>query len=224
MIWSCARKNGIIRVFCNDKLQGIYSLLKEPYCKFCSSPGVKTESCYHSGLYGFNRIYAVGMYHKENDDLLSTHIRRFKEEKSFSHPLGIALGIVAKEVYPELSSSDAIVPVPLHAHKFSQRGFNQSLELSKVVRNRLNKPIIKALRQTRENDMRPLKRNERKIAVKGLYELVKNDLTSLQNRKILLIDDVVTSGFTVSECAHILRTAGAKEVNVLVAGRTSSQT
>jgi competence protein ComFC len=220
MIWYCSANNVAVKVFCDDKLQGNYSLLSKPYCNICSNPGVDTASCFHEDLYGFDRIYALGAYNKGYDDLLSTHIRYFKDNEAYSHPLGIALGILATNIYPELAFSNIIVPVPLHKEKLSERGFNQSLALCKVVRNRLNKPIVEALSKTRNIDMRLLSRNQRKDAVNGLYDLVENALPSLRDKDVLLVDDVITSGFTVSECAKVLKNAGAKSVNVLAAGRT----
>jgi competence protein ComFC len=71
------------------------------------------------------------------------------------------------------------------------------------------------------------KRSERKMAVKGLYELnelVKNDLSTIEEKNVLLIDDMVTTGFTVSECSQILKTAGVKTVNILTVGRSYYKT
>jgi predicted amidophosphoribosyltransferase len=208
-------------LFCGGGPKGNYPLLKEPYCKVCSHADVDTDACFsHADLYGFERIYALGTYNKEDNDLLSVHIRLFKDYMNYSYPLGEALGIAATEIYPELLSSDIIVPVPIHKDKLSERKFNQSLELCKIIESHLNKPVVEALNKTRNVSMRPLNRVERMFAVMGLYEVDENALRILEGTKILLIDDVVTSGFTVSECAKVLKTAGAKTVNVLAAGRT----
>ncbi len=220
MSWYCALYEDLFWIYCNDKLQGTYAPLKKPYCSHCSNPGVNTESCYHKDLYGFDTIYALGAYHKNEIDLLSTHIRSFKENKEYAHPLGMALGILAKESCPEVISSDIITPVPEHIEKLYERKYNQALELCKVVQNCLNKPVIETLSKTRNIDMRSYSREQRKISVNGLYTIVENVSSTIRNKRVLLIDDVITSCFTVSECAKILKMAGASSVNVLAAGRT----
>jgi len=122
-------------------------------------------------------------------------------------------------IYEELLKSTIIVPIPLHSDKLKERGYNQSLELANVVGNSLNIPVREVLLKTRNVDMRTLNWEERNEAVKGLYSLRNNAINEIQNQKILIIDDVVTTGFTVSECASLLKDAGAISVNVLVAGR-----
>jgi len=112
------------------------------------------------------------------------------------------------------------VPIPLHTDKLNERGYNQSLELAKVVGGSLNITVSEMLSKTRNVDMRALNWEERRDAVSGLYALQNNAVIEARNQKILLIDDVVTTGFTVSECAQVLKDAGADCVNVLAAGRT----
>jgi predicted amidophosphoribosyltransferase len=95
-----------------------------------------------------------------------------------------------------------------------------SLELARVVGERLDIPVEETLEKTRNVDMRTLSWEERREAVQSLYTLQDNASGEVGNQKILLIDDVVTTGFTISECAKLLEQAGASSVNVLVAGRT----
>lgn len=223
MIWYCSVNHDNFRVFCDDKLQGTYPRLREPFCSICSNPGINTESCDHSDLYGFDRIHVIGLYNKDREDLLSEHIRKFKESASYCHPLGIALGILAHDIYPELSRSDVIVPVPLHKEKLSERRFNQSLELCKVVRNRINKDVAEVLVKTRNIDMHLMGKIQRKEAVQGLYQVIDSAKSHVQGKRVLLVDDVITSGFTVSECSQILKNSGARSVNILAAGRTPLQ-
>ena len=220
MTWYCGMHTDSINVYYRDKLQGTYPLLKKPFCNVCSNPGINTESCSHNNLYGFNKIYSLGEYHKDKDDLLSTHIRRFKKNEEYSHPLGMALGVIAKQLYPELAASDLLVPVPLHKDKLLERRFNQSLQLCRVIQNRLNKPILEVLTKTRNIDMRFLGWEQRRDAVKDLYSINEKSTSILENKRILLVDDVITSGFTVSECAMMLKMVGAEIVNVLAVGRT----
>lgn len=225
MEWSCKKIDNEIEVHFGPFLKGRYQLLQEPYCHICSHLGATTDSCtWHHSLSGFDRIYAMGRYVPHpvsaEEDLLSYHIRGFKKFRNYADPIGMGLEIIAREVYKELLESTIITPVPLHAEGIIARGYNQSLELAKVIGARLDISIEEVLEKTRNVDMRALSWEERREAVQSLYSLQHNASDKVGDQKILLIDDVVTTGFTISECAKLLEQAGASSVNVLVAGRT----
>jgi ComF family protein len=173
---------------------------------------------------GLDRIYAMGRYVPHpvdaEQDLLSYHIRGFKKYKNYAYPLGKGLEVVTREIYKELLECTIIVPVPLHPEKFAERGYNQSSELAKVVAEGLGIPVEDLLQKTRNVDMRALSWEERRGAVEGLYALQTNASEKIRGQRVLLVDDVVTTGFTMSECGTLLNDAGAASVNVLVAGRT----
>jgi predicted amidophosphoribosyltransferase len=205
--------------------KGNYVLLEEPYCKICAHTDVETTRCQdHYDLDGFERIYAMGKYVKvpntNGDDLLSHHIRTLKKYASHASPLGKALAIVVKEIHPELLNSTIIVPIPQHPEKLAERGFNQSMELSKVVGDCLKSPVKDVLVKTANIEFRAMGREARRIAVEKVYAGSDNCSEIVGGETILIIDDVVTTGFTASKCARILKDAGAKSVNILVAGRT----
>ena len=214
-----------MQVYFGPYPKGTYKLLEEPYCKFCAHPNNTTEDCtWHHSLSGFERIYAIGSYFpkpaEEENDLLSCHIQRFKRMKGYAEPLGKGLELVMREVYPELLGSEIIVPVPLHAEKLAERGYNQSLELSNAVGAQLQIPVEEVLQKNRNVDMRSLTWKERNDAVNGLYSLQPEICNKSYGKKVLLIDDVVTTGLTVTACAELLNRSDVASVNVLVAGRT----
>ena len=108
--------------------------------------------------------------------------------------------------------------IPLYIAEFAIRGFNQSLELAKVLRRENNLPIICNLDKTRMHSQRNLNFSARREAV-TLYQV--QDPDSVKGKKLVLVDDVFTSGATCSEIAKILKSANAKSVRVFVAGRTN---
>jgi predicted amidophosphoribosyltransferase len=130
---------------------------------------------------------------------------------------------VTKSSYNNLNY-DIIVPLPAFEGKISERGYNQAEEIAKVVSEKTEIPLgniirkIKDISMTRiENGQRvPLSRAERFEAVKGAYVCD----TQLSGKKILLIDDVLTSGANSQECSKILLLRGAESVELMVAGRT----
>jgi len=119
---------------------------------------------------------------------------------------------------PDLSSF-FLTPVPLHKKRLKWRGFNQAEEIAKELTNYLKIPLINdCLIKIRETPTQmELSGEERKENIKGVFLVKNKDL--IQNKKILLVDDVYTTGSTMEECARILKEAGAKEVVGMVVAR-----
>lgn len=110
----------------------------------------------------------------------------------------------------------AVVPVPLHRARLARRGFNQAELMARAVAVRIGAPLsdkIKAVRRTK--DQVELSAGERRENVSEAFEA----RGSLAGR-VLLVDDVFTTGATLSECAGVLRRAGADEVQALTLCRT----
>lgn len=221
MEWLCRKTNNEIEV---SQRHGTYKLLEEPFCQVCGNPNVTTYECtWHEKLYGFNRIYVMGKYFQASRveaDLLSSHVIVLKTNKEYAIPLGRALALIVQLRYAELLKSNLLVPVPLHPEEFGQRGYNQALELAKVVGECLNIPVLHVLEKIKSVNMRPLKWSERRETVKGLYKIIEYRRSDIRGKHILLVDDVVTTGFTVSECSDVLMESGAAKVDVLALART----
>lgn len=223
--WSCEKSENGIMVWYGPYFKGNYSLLEEPYCRICGHADVETELCTsHYDLDGFDRIYAMGKYlsDTENNDLLTHHIRTLKKFASHAVPLGLSMQITVKELFPELLNSTVLVPIPIHTDKLVKRGFNQSLELCKVIGDGFKVPVQNVLVKTEDIDLRRLEgRSARWLAVERMYSMNQYLSEEVKGQNVLLIDDVVTTGFTSSKCARLLKEFGAKSINVLTAGRTS---
>jgi predicted amidophosphoribosyltransferase len=221
--WECRFNGNKIEVAIGSKQYGSYDLLVEPYCKKCAFPGVTTAECkWHSDDYGFDRIYAVGKYMSSKsgegwDDLLSKHIRGLKKYPNYAEPLGKAVSLCVQNLFSELNGWDFLTPVPKHPNEMTN-GYNQAETLASIVSNSLGWPTASALVKVRPEKMKSFaSRSSRKAGVKGLYAF--SNSLSLTGKRVILIDDVTTSGSTVSECAKVLMDSGAKAVNVIVAGR-----
>lgn len=110
--------------------------------------------------------------------------------------------------------ADLIIPVPIHYKRNLTRGYNQSAYIAKFVGELINVPLNKdvliKIKHTRKQSL--LDMNARKENVKNAYSVV--DEATIRGKKILLIDDIFTTGSTVNECARVLKIAGAKEVIV----------
>lgn len=127
------------------------------------------------------------------------------------------MSLCVQNVFGELTGSDFLVPVPKHPNEMIN-GYNQAEKLTEVISSILGPPVSNALSKVKPTKMKSLSsRTARKVGVKGLYAFINH--SSLDGKQVILVDDVTTSGSTVSECAQVLLNAGAKIVNVLVAGR-----
>ncbi len=132
------------------------------------------------------------------------------------------LRVVEKVMAPLMASLldgehfDVVVPVPLHRTRLARRGFNQAELIAKSVAARINVPVsdkLKVVRRTR--DQVELSADARRSNVAGAYAS-RGPVAG----RILLVDDVFTTGATLSECATVLKKAGAVEVHALSLCRT----
>lgn len=131
----------------------------------------------------------------------------------------------AKELCGVLSGmdrADYILPVPLHPKRLRQRGFNQSALIGKLLaKSTGTKLLLDALLRVR--DIPPqvgLERDERLNNVKDAFAIAPKKVSKIKDAKIILLDDIVTTGATINECAKTLITAGAKSVDVVAIART----
>src|SRR5690348_2381432 len=113
---------------------------------------------------------------------------------------------------------DVIVPVPLHPARQRERGFNQASLLAELLSAHISipcKPLLKRIRYT--TTQTALDRSERMENLHNAFRLRKN--VDVRGLRVLLIDDVLTTGSTLSECARVLKRAGAKSVHAATAAR-----
>jgi ComF family protein len=120
-----------------------------------------------------------------------------------------------------LARADILVPVPLHRWRLFRRGFNQAALLARALAEGASLPAsLDALRRVRRTPpLGPLSATERARTLQGALAIRGSRLTRLQGRRVLLIDDVMTSGATANACAEMLKLAGCVAVDVLVAAR-----
>ena len=113
---------------------------------------------------------------------------------------------------------DYIVPVPLHYRRFFKRGYNQSEVLASMLAKQLNKPYKNLLKRTHSTQRQAtLSREERLKNLQGAFA-VKNP-AHVSGKKILLVDDVLTTGATLHACAEALQQAGSAEILVFTLAR-----
>jgi ComF family protein len=130
-----------------------------------------------------------------------------------------ALSPLLRPALDALPAADAVVPVPLHPRRLRQRGFNQSLLLAAWVSRSVERPLWPdALQRIRWTESQiTLDRAQRRSNVRGAFRVRRPG--QVAGRRVLLVDDVYTTGATANECARVLRRAGAEEVYVVTLAR-----
>ncbi|MBE6403256.1 MAG: ComF family protein [Lentisphaerae bacterium] len=120
--------------------------------------------------------------------------------------------------HPDFSQCDMIVPVPLHWQRQMQRSYNQSELLAKMLARGMKKPCKTPLKRIRPTlRQATLSRDERLKNLKGAFTVP--EPATVANKKILLVDDVLTTGATLHACAEALLQAGAASVSVFTVAR-----
>jgi ComF family protein len=149
----------------------------------------------------------------EKDKELQHAIHALKYDKKF--PVGIFLGkVLANEIKKHQINwkFDLIIPIPLHQLKKAERGYNQSYYIAKGVGNilkvRISDRAVKRIKYTESQTTMNL--NEREENISGAFKLLHKN--AVRGKNILLIDDVITTGATISECGKILLEAGANKI------------
>lgn len=148
-------------------------------------------------------------------------IQRFKYHGDIK--LAAPLGRFWEKIDFEDLFFEAIIPVPLHPNRLRERGFNQALLLGKILGRTINKKVFpRALRRIRNTIPQvQLDHGEREKNVRGAF--VVREPQKILDKRLLLVDDVFTTGATVNECARVLKKSGAKEVFVLTLARVRAE-
>jgi len=120
-----------------------------------------------------------------------------------------------------ISESELIVPVPLHKSKYTERGFNQSEKIARVIAKALNKKLISnvLIKVKPTTPQVKLTRQERRRNVLDSFSINKKYKNLIIKKNLLLIDDVFTTGSTVNECSKVLMEASADRVYVYTFAR-----
>lgn len=209
---------------CRDCIQ--LFLAKSNYCHTCGSQLIDEEAEYQKcsfcaeKRFKFDQVFCLGAY----EGTLKKAILRAKV--SSGAIIGKALGGVLADQLKENSSEhrfDWIIPVPSHWTRRIVRGYNSSEVISREISQNLGVQYNRRVLFLQRN---PRKQSELRFSARwqNVHQafVVKRGY-DIQGTKVLLVDDILTSGATASESARVLKEAGAAEVSVAVAGRALFQ-
>jgi len=166
-----------------------------------------------AGLRGFDAAYCFGSYDGTLRELI--HLYKYRGIETLSKPLA---GFLAAAL-PLDQRFDAVTAVPLHWRKQWQRGFNQSELLAREIARRYAVPVVRALGRVRFTQTQAgLSNTGRRRNVAAAFRARRASKT-LAGRRVLLIDDVMTTGSTAAACARTLKQAGAASVVLATVAR-----
>ena len=191
-------------VTCRTPFQNRFPLDEHGQCALC-----------RAGLRGFDAAYSFGAYEGALRELI--HIYKYGKVRTLARPLGnlLARALARDERY------DLVTPVPLHWRRRWQRGFNQAELLAREIARHSGIVFQRTLRRVRSTAVQAgLSNTARRRNVTSAFAC-RRALRhgALDGRRILLIDDVMTTGSTAAACARVLKDAGAARVALLTVAR-----
>ncbi|MBQ9700302.1 MAG: ComF family protein [Lachnospiraceae bacterium] len=201
-------RHQLICEVCKEKIQYIM----EPRCKKCGKELSREEyelcyDCQHS-----THLFTEGVAAFKYDKLISKSIYRFKyhNRRTYAKFYGTAMYTACID-YIKRWQADALVPVPIHREKERSRGYNQAElianELGKLTNISVDSRCLKRIRYTK-----PQKDFDKTGRKKNLEKAFKICTDVVKYKKIILVDDIYTTGSTIDECARVLMQAGVKDI------------
>ena len=208
---------------CEECLSKI-AFIQPPFCIKCGRP-LPGSSSHKAGLcidcqrsrkrYPFLRAWSACLYSETLRKCI--HTLKYNKRQGLAAFLSqFIIAFIKKNV--TMGEFDIIVPVPLHNLKLRERGFNQAELLTKPIAREFNLPISSNLRRLRPDiSQTTLSRQDRFNNIRGAFASSRS--LEFQDKNLLLADDVFTTGATVSECARVLYSYGARSVCALTLAR-----
>ncbi len=213
---ACLKNRGSVDETVCAECWGSIRMTAPPFCGGCGRhlpAGTGRCPACAGRHFHYDRSFGVCRYDDTIKELL--HAFKYGGRDYLGRTLGRLLSDFYREYYFLFSSAEMIVPVPLHPSRLREREFNQSEILGECLAAASGKPVAGGMlvRRTRTLPQAGLEKEDRISNVRGCF-LVKDGIT-LEGKHILLVDDVLTTGATLSEAAKALKDAGAAEVTAL---------
>ncbi len=188
-------------VTCRTPFLNQFPLDEQGRCRLC-----------RSGMRSFDAAYCFGSYDGTLRELI--HLFKYAGMKPLSRTLAAHLALSL----PREQQFDVVVPMPLHWRREWQRGFNQSELLARGIARRCGIEMKNAVSRTRPTAAQAgLSNSRRRKNVAGAFRVKRR--AKVAGCRVLLIDDVMTTGATANACALALKAAGAKSVTLLALAR-----
>ena len=163
-----------------------------------------------------NKNFTYLAYLFKYDGIIREKILKYKfKDSAYLYKTFSEIIIKNKKMCGFIKKYDIIIPVPIHKKRYKERGYNQSELLAKEIAKILEIPMEKhvLIKELNNTPQSKLSKQERKNNAIGVYKTINNQ--KIINKKVILIDDIYTTGSTANECSKMLKQAGASEIAVL---------
>lgn len=193
------------------------ALEQRPACEGCGGPlasgGMPCPFCLGKGIRNYNCVLRLGTF----DEPLKGLIHQMKYHRQWALAEQLACRLLARgSVSTLMSEIDVLVPVPLHFYRQFTRGYNQAALLARCIAKSSGKPIAQPLKRVRHTDSQT-HQHSRRQRFENLRNAFKLTLVSaVRGKRVLVIDDVMTTGATLKEVARALRGARPAALSALV--------
>jgi ComF family protein len=197
---------------CNDCIDNLPKNLKA--CHYCGIPSQTNSHCISCNSYKtpFKRTLAPYLYDAGIKHLIGA--LKFRQNLVTAELLA---NLFISETMQSNISADYLLPVPAHKHRLKERGFNQAHEISKALAKKLNIPILTAIQKKKHTTPQSLlSAKQRQTNLKNAFSLT----GSIPISRIAIIDDVITTGSTMNEIAHLLQETGVSHIEAWAIART----
>jgi ComF family protein len=190
-----------------------------PFCRRCGRPlpgrsggeeELRCAACFGK-QWAFSEARSIGPY--DGALRLAVHRLKFRGQQDFGRVLA---DVLFQSVEPDWwSSVDCLIPVPLHPERQQSRGFNQAEVIASRLSVLTGQPFQRWLiRAVATQAQTGLSQRQRQQNVQGAFRLAPGQGGYARGKRLLLVDDVMTTGSTLGACARVLRQAGAADVKV----------
>ena len=240
--WKVELVDGTNKICNYLELLGSYSAAKtynctamDDLCEICGLRNPCYQNSNHENLQYVDGVFQIGFYSNKDtlsklrtfkNDFLTKHTQNLEHLSKYGLPLSMTIYLMIEKYYSDLFTADLVVPIP------SYLNYNESIKKGMVLAKNLSEIFEKNRKKPKyENCLKKvIKISAQKLGERGTSfdERVERLTESLQlvdgidisGKKILLVDDILTSGLTAGICAKILKDNGAEVVWVFVAGRS----
>lgn len=208
-------------------LDCVLNFIFPPVCGICLKTSKKyiCEECME--LIKFKSLNKIDIYSNKNfkehlyilkyEGIIRQRMLDYKfKEKSYLHRSFSEMIFNSKENIEFIKKYDILIPVPIHKDRMRTRGYNQSELIAKDLAYEIknikleNRVLIKTKNIIAQSS---LNKKQRENNIKDVYQI--KSVEKVMNKKVLLLDDIYTTGSTVNECAKILKEAGCIEVGII---------
>lgn len=197
---------------CYEELEYI----EEPRCKCCSKAveQEETEYCYDCSRKEFYFESGIALWNYSSRMKESLAMFKYHNRKEYGEFYGEEFAKVYGDVLVDLEP-DALIPVPIHWTRYIERGYNQAAVIANQIGNRLHIPVVEDLliRTKKTMAQKQLDNRERERNLQGAFAVSKKWEKAEHNlKRVVIIDDIYTTGSTINRCAKVLMQEGIQEI------------